>query len=543
VLGPTLAVALSWAIAGFLLLGCGFACREAIARALKAGNEPGWRPPDLWIGLAALVGYLQVWSLFAPISWKAVIAPAVVGVTADVMCLYRVRRWRGSIVRRRRTFGAVAATGLGLLWLANLALGRPTNWDSGLYHFPAIEYATRFAAIPGLGNLQERLGAGDAHLLIVALLGSWPWHDAGFHLANGLLVTMLLAHVVWLVVDGQTPLFTRRVAWLLVPATLVTVAIDPGDRLSSPSLDLPGFVLVAAGTLCLCVHLERSDVATAIGATAAFATASVTRPQFFPATIVVGVIVALPAWRRFRTWAVVGVIPLAISLAWAARQAVLSGYPLFPLKVGALPVDWRVPRDVVDTVNAWIRSWARSPGKHPSEVLSSWDWLPGWLRRTTTQADVMAPLALALFAALQRKDLWSRRLLLATLAPLLLTLVIWFFTAPAPRFVFGPLWLVPILLLARGPLDKSVAVVCVLLVATAMVVGGSWRPITGHGDGPLGSFNPPLPSLRTTQTLSGLTATQPFHDDRCWRVLLCAPTVSPRLRLRGADIASGFRMP
>ena len=46
--------------------------------------------------------------------------------------------------------------------------GRPTSYDSGLYHFSAVEYITRFAAIPGLGNLHERLGAANAHLLLVA---------------------------------------------------------------------------------------------------------------------------------------------------------------------------------------------------------------------------------------------------------------------------------------------------------------------------------------------------------------------------------------
>ena len=543
-LAPTLAVVLSWAVAGFLLLGCGFACRQTLARALGLGNGAQWRPPDLWIGFAALVAYLEVWNLLAPISWKALIAPTVVGVTADVMCLSRARpRLTRTTVIGRRMFGAVVASALGFLWLANQALGRPTNWDSGLYHFQAVEYATRFAAIRGLGNLQERLGAGDAHLLVVALLGNGPWHDAGFHLANGLLVAMLLAHISWLLADQTTPEFTRRVAWLLVPATLITVAIEPGSRLSSPSLDLPGFVLVAAGTLCLCEHVERSDSATAIGATAAYAAAAATRPQFLPATILVGMTVVLLSRRPARTTALVGVIPLAVSLAWTARQAVLSGYPLLPLKIGALPVDWRLHADVVDTVNAWIRSWARSPHKPPSAVLSSWDWFPGWLRRRTSDADVMGPFALALFGVLQQRSPQTRRLLMATLPPLLLTLIIWFFAAPAPRFVYGPLWLVPIALLARGPLDKVVALLCVGLVSTAVVIGGSWRPITRHGDGPLGSFNPPLPAVRTIRTTSGLIVKQPVHDDRCWRVPLCAPAASRQLRLRGADIASGFRVP
>jgi len=66
--------------------------------------------------------------------------------------------------------------------------------------------------------------------------------------------------------------------------------------------------------------------------------------------------------------------------------------------------------------------------------------------------------------------------------------------------------------------------------------------ITSPGEGPLGSFNPPAPAVVTSRTASGLNVKRPLIDDRCWRVLLCAPTVKAGLRLRGSDLASGFRM-
>ena len=82
-----------------------------------------------------------------------------------------------------------------MLWLANRALAAAHDYDLGLYHLNVVEYASRFAAIPGLGNLQSRLGAGDAHLLLVALLGDGPWGGAAPHLANGLLVSILFADI------------------------------------------------------------------------------------------------------------------------------------------------------------------------------------------------------------------------------------------------------------------------------------------------------------------------------------------------------------
>ena len=439
-----------------------------------------------------------------------------------------------------RVVGGGATTGLGVLWLANLALGKPTSYDSGLYHFSIVEYATRFAAIPGLGNLHERLGASDPHLLLVAMMGTGPWPNAGFHLVNGLLVVMLLADITWRLAAGATPPFTRRVALLLVPATFALIALDPGGRLSSPSLDSPAFVLVAAATLYVCHCAERFELGSAMAATGAFATVSVTRPYFLPATVLAGLIVAASPTRRGRVLGLISVIPGALLLGWAARQAVLTGYPLFPLQTPALPVDWLVPGEIVSWTSDWVRSWARTPRESPETVLASWKWLPGWLSRTARDADVLIPLVLFLLALvrLRRSHVSSHAILV--LAPLLLTIGIWFFSAPDPRFAYGPLWLVPIVLLACRPLDLPVAIVSTTLAAAAIVMGGGW-PLTERGGGPLGSFNLPEPIVEPYTTRSGLDVQIPaFGDDRCWRTVLCSPKASADLRLRGSSIADGF---
>jgi hypothetical protein len=214
-----------------------------------------------------------------------------------------------------------------------------------------------------------------------------------------------------------------------------------------------------------------------------------------------------------------------------------------PLTIGALPVDWRVPGNVVDHANEWVRSWARTPHQTPETVGGFGHWFPGWLGRTLTDSDVLLPLALALFVAKRVPGSRpNRRLLVAVLAPVLLTLVLWFGFAPDPRFAYGPIWLVPIVPLARRPPGRRIAIFCTSLVLVAVGIGGAWRPITKRGHGPLGSFDPPTPAVGTFRTDSGLIVYRPVHGDRCWRVLLCAPSPNARLRLRGSDIAGGFRV-
>ena len=198
-----------------------------------------------------------------------------------------VRALAASRAVPRRTLWVVLPAGLGVLWLANRALASPTTYDFGLYHSLAIEYSQKFATIPGLGNLQDRLGAGNAHFLLAALFGHGPWAGAGFVLVNGLLVAFLFLDVAarFVVPAGERESrFARRMAVLLVPAAVLTAGIGAA-RLSEPDLDLATFVLVSVGALYLAEAVDRGlEPTAAVTSTAALAAASVTRPLYWVMT-------------------------------------------------------------------------------------------------------------------------------------------------------------------------------------------------------------------------------------------------------------------
>ena len=411
---PTLAVVLSWLCVGAVLAGCGYLARRLALRLLSGSSAGGLSRADLWIGLATLVAYLQVWNLFFSVSWVSWVAPVALGLAGLTLGVRRLRRVRvGS-----RSIGVVALTCLGILWLANRALAVAGDYDLGLYHFGAIGYALKYPTLPGLGNVEERLSAGDAHLLFVAFLQHGPWARAGFHLADGLLVAMLFVDLSSRFVLRPAlrwpASFTGRMALLLVPATIVVVGIRPTHRLSSPNLDLAAFVLVAVGALYLAECVEQDFQPTAIvTATASLALASVTRPLYWlPTLFAVGLIGFAVARERSRTRRALPALTLACTLpgalliGWMGRQAILSGYPLFPLTIAGLHVDWRVPASVVHDQNRWDHAWARLPGIEPQIVLGSWHWLSvWWLAKRARDPDVVAPL---LLLACLVPSLWGR---------------------------------------------------------------------------------------------------------------------------------------
>src|SRR5262249_19726859 len=134
----TLAVVLTWGVAVVVLAGCGYAVRLGLQRVTGIRGPDGLAWADVWIGLASAVAYAHVWSLVAAVRWTALVVPAAVaalGWARAARVLARPARVGGAF-----TAGVTAAAGLVVLWLANLALGPPSAYDSGLYHFDAIGY-------------------------------------------------------------------------------------------------------------------------------------------------------------------------------------------------------------------------------------------------------------------------------------------------------------------------------------------------------------------------------------------------------------------
>lgn len=473
---PTLEVLLTWLCIGLVLLGCGYVVRRGLVHRRSNGAR-NVAMSDLWIGLVVLMVYIQVWSLFRALDPVAWIAPIVVGLVGLAL-ISRSLAQRGWRPRRPSIGIVVVASALATVWAANQCLAVDTLYDDGYYHLGIVRYAATYPAIPGLANLFEPLGSDDPHLLFAALLSHGPWSGGADHLVNGFLAALLFIDVGLRFLPGaarQVPRFTRRFALLLflatavlteLPANVVTDAGAP-QQLNSLSLDFATFVFAAAGLLYLAESIEHSPaLGPAVTSMAMLSLAAVTRPLFWlTALLSAGALVVatrslggLGTARTLRVMLPVMVLPVGLTVGWAARQAVLTGYPFFPLTVAGLPVDWRVPAATVHSSNLVIAAFARHPnsGLTADQVLASWHWLGWWIPNNSHNLLLIIPLAVAivvLAAALRggvRQSLEPRptAAMLGVVVPCAATVIAWFFLAPDPRFALAPIWLVPIALAA-----------------------------------------------------------------------------------------------
>jgi len=537
-----------------------------------------------WMGWGGGIAFLQIWHCFLPVDGRALGVMTALGV----MGLAWSGRELGVWLRRHGKH--VLPLGLTIiavaLWVANQSTDQPRLGDTGLYHLNAVRWASSYPLVPGLGNLHYRLAFNNSFFLYVSMLDVGPFAGKSHQLATGLLIMFGLARscvAFARVFRAGTPqpadLFD---AFCVVP--LLGCAAQ-GSYASAPTPDAAVFLLqltVGAEVMrFICASTEKmeaSESGTAIdidggegrqlAGLAGRTVLNVVLLCLVGVTVKLSSVVfsgtacavsVLACWRRFggrarmvSVLAGAGLATLAIILPWMVRGVVLSGYPAFPLAFGGFSVDWRVPLDLVRNEMRWVRSSARIRNMQPEEVLGNWRWLWPWANNIARRHvfDVIMPVALtAVHFAFALIGSWRRNQRVAAgpwlfLAVPVCSLVMWFLSAPDPRFAGAAFWLMAawavalfMQRLSKGGAAPVLVVYAVLLVSNNVNLLGS---LDRWGKDVAVAKSVPM---KTVVTESGLEIYMPCEGFECWNSPLpCSPYYFSDLELRvKGNMAKGFR--
>lgn len=539
-----------WLLAIAALVGLGLPLRRRLGVAGHRLSADGLFDA-FWLGFAVALALLQVAHLALPVDGRATLLLLILGAAG----WWSARREVGVTLRgfERRE---ILVAALLLLAVAAVSLRPLSYYDTGLYHLTTLEWIKQFPAVPGLANLHGRLAYNSAFLLFAALFELGPWVDRSHHLANGLLLCVLLGQALRLASRPGSRRLGLVAALLLGPITARLL----GGSVSSLSTDLAAFALA----LILTWHLLRilddgrledgtprgdGDLLALALLAAALGAIKLSLAIFGLLTL----LVALVAWIRRehpapgRLGRVLGGLSVAgglVALPWTATSVVLSGYAVFPGGLLPFDVDWRVPRPlVVDEAN-WIYSRARQMTAHWGEILGTWDWLGRWLHELPPA--VVGPLvvlgpALVLSLFLRR----GRPRGLVAAIPAFVALVWWFLSVPNPRFAAAPFAVLAAVVLASAlggasPRTRHLAIV----LAFAVLAGPALlHPFTEDAnDEPRCEFRVPASSPRTT--LSGDLVHVPDQALQTWKLPLpSTPYFKPGLQWRDpAALGAGFRL-
>ncbi|MFP4083016.1 MAG: LIC_10190 family membrane protein [Candidatus Aminicenantes bacterium] len=554
----------AWFTCCLLFIGMGLLISRFMEQRIHQGED---LLLCFWLGFAFALLFLQLWHLWFPVGRAVFLPLSAMGIAG----LFWNRRELLAVWRKNSFQKWLFLSVLFLLaiWMSNRAVGSGRLYDTGLYHLNSVHWAKAFPVVPGLGNLHGRLAFNSSYFLYGALLDTGPVPLKSQHLAAGILLLILMAHTIL----SGIKLTARRVpfrSYYLFNILLFTpIVIRVWSRhVSSLSPDLAVFTLGIVISSLLLALLEKAKSSSRkiefrIFLIIILSCLGITIKLSFFVFALSASLVALflyffqskrrIASRNHKVLVSVAVFSAFLLLPWMARGIILSGYCFYPSTIGSFAVDWRIPKSaVVEEVN-WIRSWARMPNVHWSEVLRNWDWLKPWASRMGKNFEMVCPLALILAACfllfylrLNRKDGQrpSRRNW-AFLLPALTSIFYWFFTAPDIRFVGASLWVLAagtvILLLCR--LMGSKKTIGFLL---SFLIFFSWlihEKISIQKE-LFKSKIYPLQRVKLDKfvTHSGLIIYVPKKGDQCWNgPLLSTPFPKKSLKLRRkGKIRKGF---
>jgi hypothetical protein len=599
--GGALLITAAWIALAAVLAGVGLLFRRRWRRSEPLERDEGFAL--VWTGYALVVLLLQSWHFFAPVNgWSLgiVVALGAIGWMANVRAVAPALRGGLRLSENRVPLALFVVF---LLWAANRCAGPLSLYDSGMYHAPTVEWFKSYPIVPGLGNLHGRLAFNPSSLLFAAMLDRGPFTSGASHLANGFVLVLLAAEVlrrgVRLARGYRERTRTDLMAVVLLPAIVMMFVRQDARSLST---DVAVTALIMAAGLRLfdvlqypsLVRQRRAYDVRALALLFAVAVCvKLSAAVFAAGALILAVYAALrgphSAAVGARALAGAAVFPVLLIGTWLTRGIVLSGYPMYPVRLFAAPVDWRVTAEQAGAEAGWVVMSARY--LNTNNIGVGFDWISLWLGDILTRGDLFVHITVPLivsvsaagYALIQRRriandrakasvpdETSAGRVALLFGAMLGVNALVWFLTAPHTRFGQSTFWLAAGLAvqmlfapavnaggarsaIVRGRLWRSAVALTGLLWVGH--VGGiamrgeehfSWRwlaqqfvtvPIPGVWLQPM-----PRPELVRYVTSSGLELQVPAKDNSCWNgPLLCTPHPAPNVAFRhGTDPGSGF---
>ena len=434
-----------------------------------------------------------------------------------------------------------------VLWLANQTIGYTSNYDSYLYHLSLIDYFADGHLIPGIANLDTRLGFQSSTYNIAALFQGGFWGHQGYRLANGFVLVLLIGESIsrFVHLKSRTPRLSDFVLIFGTPLLLGQVMGSADNWITSPSPDTATAALLLV-TFAYSFDAFKSYTLSDYSSALILCAMSLT---FRPLAIFISAFVILAFFAaivRKRVSFLQSLPSITLSgflvLSYLLHNWITSGYFVYPTSLSLGQPSWKVPTDSLIGDQLWTESWAKAPGLSPDEVLGNQNWVGPWFAsRLAGFQPYVAIIGLALILKFVQPTVSARRQwkpsssFVYSIAATLISGFYWFIRMPDVRFGWAIFIAISTFPLATelvkqwgSPSISSNAFRFLIVILVAQTVSG----------GLLWSSRPHLPRKNTDRGfVEWIPKTQlailpnnqrfitPGETDQCGRVLLCTKSI------------------
>jgi hypothetical protein len=427
-----------------------------------------------WIGIIVIAVALLALSLFSPLT------PAVSSIVAAVVVAL------GAVVPRRAPPEAGAgrsgraiprrAIALGLAALAAgsaaLASDPVTLYDALVYHVGVIKWLHEAGTVPGVALIHNRLGHVSSWFTLAAAFDAGPAANRAANVPLGF--ALMLAGV-------QTALAVARIAgaravvadWFLAigSAALIWGVLATNAASPSPDVATNVLILIAAWSVLIVSPDPTSFRRRLVPFVVALGACSM---KLFgvPAVLATGCYAVLaaphegPGRPYVRRALVCAGLAAIIAGPFLVANVIASGCPAYPSPVGCLDVPWSVGASRAADYATYVRDVARWDIRGETSAGASISWVVSWILKhpVISLLAVLSPILmirqLRRMAGVDGDGQAPVRVsgvrAVGAFALLGVAFAVW--QAPAPRFVYAFVTIVPVLSIALATQSRTTAV-------------------------------------------------------------------------------------
>ncbi len=393
-------VLLSWAYISILIFSLGYAFSQIIHNTCGYTGDNRLSLPLILINGLFIA---NITSLFFALISKVGLAAHLFLIMLSLLCYYL---FSSGISKAFRKYRSVVKTIPWFIWVIFIILLLVQSYaaylpsshnDDGLYYSTSIKWVQEFGTVPGLANINPRIGFNSSWLGLQAIFG-FPFLHAGlFNDINGLLFVYVFLIFLqsfrrfWL---GERTLYAFVSVLFFVPLLFISNSSDTDwvlfnlNFFSSPSPDIPTCLLTWS-ILLLYIQPENQNgsgkmvtqfLIMIYGSwllTIKLSAVAITIPMAF----------IWFHWFRQNAWKPLMISTLCIMMAvlpWCIRNVFLTGYPVFPLPATDwFSFDWKIPLHHVQWHKNAVKVFAIDNTLDLNKPFTTpvWKWFPGWFGR------------------------------------------------------------------------------------------------------------------------------------------------------------------
>lgn len=389
------------------------------------------------IGLA-IIGMLSNWmSLFIPLGKSPHLIITLYGLAILlVFFLYKNKKLYTNLNLNFSLFRISIFCAIAIIILIKSA--SPSELlDEGGYYLPFIKWIESYRVVPGIANLQGRLGF-NSNWHVLSALFSFRWLNmTPFYDLNGLLAILFVGFCVF---------ETKKTNWLQNYLGLFLCAFLFRNFLTSSASDLPNIYLSSTIILLL---LESSDTKTKdnnllfkILILTCFLITIKTSSIYLLLLLIPIFIYKTDHKYLIKNLISTITIGLIYATPWFIRHYITTGYIIFPLPgVDLFNPDWKVSAHSVLVEYNAVKYFAIHD-QISSKILASlsiYEWFPLWFKHIYTIPKLFFTLTISSIGiyAFTIKHQFKKKYLFIINSILLLNIIIWLISYPDFRFAWG----------------------------------------------------------------------------------------------------------